>query len=88
MPRAEPPPPYLPGAPHFAYRDGELWVEGLRVADLAREYGTPLFVYSVAAMRAAVAAYQRGLQGRDALICYAMKANTSRIASVELAFIA
>ena len=77
MPRAEPPPPYLPGAPHFAYCDGELWVEGLRVADLAREYGTPLFVYSVAAMRAAVAAYQRGLQGRDALICYAMKANST-----------
>ncbi|TSE31558.1 Diaminopimelate decarboxylase [Tepidimonas thermarum] len=77
MPPAEPSPPYLPGAPYIAYRDGELWVEDVRVADLAREHGTPLFVYSATAMRAAVAAYQRGLQGRDALICYAMKANST-----------
>lgn len=77
MSSADPTLPYLPGAPFFAYRDGELWAEGVRVADLAREHGTPLFVYSVAAMRAAVAAYQRGLAGRDALICYAMKANST-----------
>lgn len=77
MPSAEPPSPYLPGAPFFAYRGGELWAEDVRIADLAREHGTPLFVYSVAAMRAAVAAYQRGLAGRDALICYAMKANST-----------
>ncbi|MCX7692933.1 MAG: diaminopimelate decarboxylase [Tepidimonas taiwanensis] len=77
MPHADTAAPYLPGAPFFAYRDGELWVEGVRVADLARAHGTPLFVYSAAAMRAAVAAYQRGLAGRDALICYAMKANST-----------
>ncbi|MDM7463131.1 diaminopimelate decarboxylase [Tepidimonas taiwanensis] len=77
MPHADTAAPYLPGAPFFAYRDGELWVEGVRVADLARAHGTPLFVYSAAAMRAAVAAYQRGLARRDALICYAMKANST-----------
>ena len=27
----------LPGAPHFAYRDGQLQVEGLPLAQLARE---------------------------------------------------
>jgi diaminopimelate decarboxylase len=36
-----------------------------------------LFVYSKAAMLAALAAYQRGLAGRKAQICYAMKANSS-----------
>ena len=78
MSRADTPlPPYLPGAPFFAYRDGELWAEGVRVADLAREHGTPLFVYSRAAMLAALEAYQRGLAGRDALVCYAMKANSA-----------
>lgn len=77
MPHADTAAPYLPGAPFVAYRDGELWVEGVRVADLARAHGTPLFVYSTAAMRTAVAAYQRGLAGRDALICYAMKANST-----------
>jgi diaminopimelate decarboxylase len=67
----------LPGHPHFQYRDGELFVEGLRVAELAREHGTPLFVYSKASMLSALAAYQRGFAGRNARICYAMKANSS-----------
>ncbi|MEY4471140.1 MAG: Diaminopimelate decarboxylase, partial [Pseudomonadota bacterium] len=35
-------------------------VEGVRLSDLAREHGTPLFVYSKAAMLSALAAYQRG----------------------------
>jgi diaminopimelate decarboxylase len=68
----------LPGAPHFHRDDsGELWVERLRLAGLAREHGTPLFVYSKASMLDALAAYQRGFAGRDAKICYAMKANSS-----------
>jgi diaminopimelate decarboxylase len=36
-----------------------------------------LFVYSKAAMLSALAAYQRGFAGRNARICYAMKANSS-----------
>ena len=67
----------LPGAPHIAYRDNALYVEDQRVADLAEQHGTPLFVYSTAAMREALAAYQRGFAGRKLHICYAMKANSS-----------
>ncbi|MGE0096993.1 MAG: diaminopimelate decarboxylase [Hydrogenophaga sp.] len=52
-------------------------VEGVSLERLAREHGTPLFVYSQAAMLTALAAYQRGLAGRRHLICYAMKANSS-----------
>ncbi|MFN7197491.1 MAG: diaminopimelate decarboxylase family protein, partial [Hylemonella sp.] len=69
--------PLLPGHPHIAYRDGELHIEQLPLSELARAYGTPLFVYSKAAMLSALAAYQRGLAGRRARICYAMKANSS-----------
>jgi diaminopimelate decarboxylase len=67
----------LPGHPFVAYQDGQLCVESLRVADLAREHATPLFVYSKASMLAALAAYQKGFAGRKAQICYAMKANSS-----------
>ena len=49
----------------------------MSLAALAREHGTPLFVYSKQWMLDALAAYQRGFEGRDALICYAMKANSS-----------
>ncbi|MEO6291527.1 MAG: diaminopimelate decarboxylase, partial [Burkholderiaceae bacterium] len=68
---------FLPGHPHIAYRDGDLYVENQRVADLAAQHATPLFVYSKASMLAALAAYQRGFAGRKAQICYAMKANTT-----------
>ena len=67
----------LPGHPHIAYRDGDLYVENQRVADLAAQYATPLFVYSKASMLDALAAYQRGFEGRKARVHYAMKANSS-----------
>jgi diaminopimelate decarboxylase len=67
----------LPGAPHVAYRDGVLHVEGCAIDDLARRHGTPLYVYSRAAMRAALERYRRALAGRDHLVCYAVKANST-----------
>jgi len=67
----------LPGHPHFAYRSDALFAEDVRLGELAQLHGTPLFVYSKAAMLSALAAYQRGFDGRDAQICYAMKANSS-----------
>jgi diaminopimelate decarboxylase len=67
----------LPGAPQLAYRQDRLHLEEISLDALAREHGTPLFVYSKAAMLAALAAYQQGFAGRDAQICYAMKANSS-----------
>ena len=67
----------LPGQPHFCSREGELFVEGMPLRELAREHGTPLFVYSKAAMLSALDAYRRGFAGRKARICYAMKANPS-----------
>ncbi|MEX8519551.1 MAG: diaminopimelate decarboxylase [Leptothrix sp. (in: b-proteobacteria)] len=67
----------LPGAPFLARRDADLYLEDVRLADLAREHGTPLYVYSRSAMLAALGAYQRALAGRQHLICYAIKANSS-----------
>lgn len=70
-------PPLLPGHPFVAYRESALHVEDVALSALACEHGTPLFVYSKSAMLAALAAYQRGFDGRNAQICYAMKANSS-----------
>ena len=66
---------FVPGQPYFHYKDGTLHIEDLSLDDLAAQHGTPLFVYSKAAMLAALAAYQRGFAGRNIQICYAMKAN-------------
>jgi diaminopimelate decarboxylase len=65
----------LPGAPFLHQENDQLFLEGVRLADLAAQYGTPLFAYSKASILAALSAYQKGLAGRKALICYALKAN-------------
>ncbi len=67
----------LPGQPFVGYRNGSLHIEDVALKTLAEAHGTPLFVYSKASMLSALAAYQRGFAGRNAQICYAMKANSS-----------
>ncbi len=67
----------MPLPAHLTHRHGELHFEDVSLERLAREHGTPLFVYSRAAMLESLTAYQRGLAGRSHLICYAMKANSS-----------
>jgi diaminopimelate decarboxylase len=67
----------LPGAPFLARVDGALQLEGHDLAELGARFGTPLFVYSRNAMRAALNEYLKALEGRPHLVCYAMKANSS-----------
>jgi diaminopimelate decarboxylase len=69
--------PSLPGAPFLAWRGRELTLEGHGLDALAGRFGTPLYVYSRGAMRAALASYSNALKGREHLVCYAMKANSS-----------
>ena len=73
----------LPGAPHLAYSNGRLTLDGRDLQALARQFGTPLYAYSAQAMRQAAQGYQRALQGRPHLLCYAMKAN-SNLAVLQL----
>ncbi|MEZ5615612.1 MAG: diaminopimelate decarboxylase [Rhodocyclaceae bacterium] len=61
----------------FAYRDGILCAEAVPLPQIAAAHGTPCYVYSRAALEAAYAGYVRALAGRDALICYAVKANAN-----------
>jgi diaminopimelate decarboxylase len=68
---------------HFTYQDGQLHAEGLALASIAAEYGTPTYVYSKAALLGNFDAYFDACAGRDALVCYAMKAN-SNLAILDL----
>ncbi len=61
----------------FAYRDGELAVEGVSLTELAARYGTPCFVYSRAALEASYLDFHRAFADVPHLICYAMKANSN-----------
>jgi diaminopimelate decarboxylase len=68
---------HLPQGSKLQYIDGALHLEQVPLSSLAQAHGTPLFVYSKAAMLDALAAYQRGFAGRQARIHYGMKANSS-----------
>ncbi|KKW67945.1 diaminopimelate decarboxylase [Lampropedia cohaerens] len=67
----------LPGAPFFHYHAGELHAEDVPLRALAEAHGTPLFVYSQAALQAALDAYLAGFAGRNVAVHYAMKANSN-----------
>ncbi|TXS94241.1 diaminopimelate decarboxylase [Parahaliea maris] len=62
---------------HFHYKQGELHAEGVSASRIAREFGTPCYVYSRAALETSFAAYQQALADVPHLICYAVKANSN-----------
>jgi diaminopimelate decarboxylase len=61
----------------FAYRNGGLCAEQVPLEDIARRFGTPCYVYSRAAIASAFLEYQKALEGRPALVCYSVKANSN-----------
>lgn len=63
--------------PFFPVIDGEMHAEGVALSSIAARFGTPCYVYSKAALAAAYRDFERAFEGRDHLICYAMKANSS-----------
>src|ERR1017187_10295864 len=61
----------------FEFRNGTLHAESVPLEAIAREFGTPCYVYSRAALAAALTQFQAACDGHDALVCYAMKANSN-----------
>ena len=61
----------------FAYRNGALCAEQVPLDDIARRFGTPCYVYSSAAIEVAYLEYSTALKGKEALICYSVKANSN-----------
>jgi len=61
----------------FHYVDGVLHAEGVSTVSLAEQFGTPLYVYSRAALTSAYEAYARACVGRRAAIHVAVKANSN-----------
>ncbi len=59
--------------PYLEYQDGELFLEGVSLRELAQQYGTPLYVYSASYIKNRIRAYKEAFP--NALICYAVKAN-------------
>ncbi|HUB97673.1 MAG TPA: diaminopimelate decarboxylase [Stellaceae bacterium] len=74
-----------PGAPDFAYRDGDLCAEEVRLAHAANIVGTPFYCYSSAHIARQYRRFAAAFADRDAAICYSVKANSSRAVITTLA---
>ena len=59
----------------FYYEGGGLRCEGVALDEIAREAGTPTYVYSHAAIARAYTELDEAFSGLDHLVCYAVKAN-------------
>jgi diaminopimelate decarboxylase len=57
----------------FAYENGQLACEGRAVAALAKEYGTPLYVYSAGTLRMHYQRVRQAFAELQPLICYSVK---------------
>ena len=69
--------------PQYRYENDELMCEKVSLSALAKEFGTPLYVYSKSALLDAFNVYQTILQDTPHLVCYALKANAN-LAIIEL----
>lgn len=60
---------------HFNYRNGELYAEDVRVADIADAVGTPFYCYSTATLTRHYNVFDEALAGTDHQVYFAVKAN-------------
>jgi diaminopimelate decarboxylase len=67
----------------FTLINGILHAEGVPLPRIAQQFGTPTWVYSRTAIESAFDEFARAAAGRHALVCYAIKANSS-LAILEL----
>jgi len=63
---------------HFEYRDGVMHAEAVSLDALAAAVGTPFYCYSTATLTRHYTVFAGAFADVDALVCYAMKANSNQ----------
>ena len=69
----------------FTYRNGALHAEDVPLAMIAEAVGTPFYCYSNAAIEQHFDAFRNAFAGQNALLFYAMKANSNQAVLTTLA---
>jgi diaminopimelate decarboxylase len=59
---------------YFEYKNDQLYAEDIAVAELARRFGTPFYVYSARTLKRHFRVFDEAFAGTDHLTCFAMKA--------------
>ena len=63
---------------HFTYKNGELYAEGVPLRVIAEAVGTPFYCYSTATLERHYKVFSGAFDGANALVCYALKANSNQ----------
>ena len=63
---------------HFRYVGNKLFCEGVSVETLAKQHGTPLYVYSQATLTRHFSELDRAMATLDHLVCFAVKSNSNQ----------
>lgn len=72
---------------HFGYIDGVLHAENVPVPEIAEAVGTPFYVYSTATLERHYKVFSGAFADVDAMVCYAMKANSNQAVLKTLAML-
>jgi len=62
---------------HFDFKDGEMFAEDVALRDIAKEVGTPCYVYSTATFERHYSVFSDSFKGIEALVAYSVKANSN-----------
>ncbi|OHE25607.1 MAG: diaminopimelate decarboxylase [Syntrophus sp. RIFOXYC2_FULL_54_9] len=62
---------------YFNYKDNELYCEEVSVEAIAREVGTPFYLYSARTLKRHFTAFTAAFAGIPHIICFAVKANSN-----------
>ncbi len=73
---------------HFHYIDGVLHAENVAIPEIAKAVGTPFYVYSTATLERHYKVFAAAFADVDAMVCYAMKANSNQAVLKTLARLA
>jgi diaminopimelate decarboxylase len=62
---------------HFHYRNDELYCEDVSLKAIAREAGTPCYIYSSATLQHHFSVFDSAFEGMPHVTCYSVKANSN-----------
>jgi diaminopimelate decarboxylase len=62
---------------HFEYRDGEMFAEQVPLSRIAREVGTPAYVYSLATLKRHFRVFDQAFARVPHIVCFSVKANSN-----------
>jgi diaminopimelate decarboxylase len=62
---------------HFEYRNGEMYAEGVPIKRIAKEVGTPAYVYSLATLKRHFQVFDEAFAAVPHIVCFSVKANSN-----------